>query len=259
MSVFVAMLQIFVVVKITVIFDLQNCECDDLLGICFIYICYPEGRICALVETKKFTAGIISAALLFAGISTPTLAQASNLHSNQPKYVSNAPKQVNQTDVAAKNVAGMVNDLIPAPTQHFGKPDGKLPEVRTSISYVDGDSTDNHADTNKTHKILRPGSKLTLRATAKFIVPEAGDVFRPYLRLAIPKIPPVTEKPSEDKTSVDHNPRHNDNTTSYDHMKNELAKTGVSAIVLVVAAVVMFALGLMNKLKLHLRRGKHRE
>lgn len=126
---------------------------------------------------KIVTASLLTATLLTASLSSSALAQSSN--DNAFTNRENIP--TNKSSI--NNI-----DLIPAPTQHFGKPDGKLPEIRTSISYVDGDSTDNHANTNKTNKILRPGSKLTLRATAKFIVPEAGDVFRPYLRLAIPKI-----------------------------------------------------------------------
>lgn len=126
---------------------------------------------------KIVTASLLTATLLTASLSSSALAQSSN--DNAFTNHENIP--TNKSSI--NNI-----DLIPAPTQHFGKPDGKLPEIRTSISYVDGDSTDNHANTNKTNKILRPGSKLTLRATAKFIVPEAGDVFRPYLRLAIPKI-----------------------------------------------------------------------
>lgn len=129
------------------------------------------------MKMKIVTASLLTATLLTASLSSSALAQSSN--DNAFTNRENIP--TNKSSI--NNI-----DLIPAPTQHFGKPDGKLPEVRTSISYVDGDSTDNHADTNKTNKILRPGSKLTLRATAKFIVPEAGDVFRPYLRLAIPKI-----------------------------------------------------------------------
>ena len=129
------------------------------------------------MKMKIVTASLLTATLLTASLSSSALAQPSN--DNAFTNHENIP--TNKSSI--NNI-----DLIPAPTQHFGKPDGKLPEVRTSISYVDGDSTDNHADTNKTNKILRPGSKLTLRATAKFIVPEAGDVFRPYLRLAIPKI-----------------------------------------------------------------------
>ncbi|MFP1704156.1 SdrD B-like domain-containing protein [Gardnerella vaginalis] len=132
------------------------------------------------MKMKIVTASLLTATLLTASLSSSALAQPSN--DNAFTNRENIP--TNKSSI--NNI-----DLIPAPTQHFGKPDGKLPEVRTSISYVDGDSTDNHADTNKTNKtnkILRPGSKLTLRATAKFIVPEAGDVFRPYLRLAIPKI-----------------------------------------------------------------------
>lgn len=129
------------------------------------------------MKMKIVTASLLTATLLTASLSSSALAQSSN--DNAFTNRENIP--TNKSSI--NNI-----DLIPAPTQHFGKPDGKLPEVRTSISYVDGDSTDNHEDTNKTNKILRPGSKLTLRATAKFIVPEAGDVFRPYLRLAIPKI-----------------------------------------------------------------------
>lgn len=129
------------------------------------------------MKMKIVTASLLTATLLTASLSSSALAQSSN--DNAFTNHENIP--TNKSSI--NNI-----DLIPAPTQHFGKPDGKLPEVRTSISYVDGDSTDNHANTNKTNKILRPGSKLTLRATAKFIVPEAGDVFRPYLRLAIPKI-----------------------------------------------------------------------
>ncbi len=129
------------------------------------------------MKMKIVTASLLTATLLTASLSSSALAQSSN--DNAFTNRENIP--TNKSSI--NNI-----DLISAPTQHFGKPDGKLPEVRTSISYVDGDSTDNHADTNKTNKILRPGSKLTLRATAKFIVPEAGDVFRPYLRLAIPKI-----------------------------------------------------------------------
>lgn len=129
------------------------------------------------MKMKIVTASLLTATLLTASLSSSALAQSSN--DNAFTNRENIP--TNKSSI--NNI-----DLIPAPTQHFGKPDGKLPEVRTSISYVDGDSSDNHADTNKTNKILRPGSKLTLRATAKFIVPEAGDVFRPYLRLAIPKI-----------------------------------------------------------------------
>lgn len=129
------------------------------------------------MKMKIVTASLLTATLLTASLSSSALAQSSN--DNAFTNRENIP--TNKSSI--NNI-----DLIPAPTQHFGKPDGKLPEVRTSISYVDGDSTDNHANTNKTNKILRPGSKLTLRATAKFIVPEAGDVFRPYLRLAIPKI-----------------------------------------------------------------------
>lgn len=129
------------------------------------------------MKMKIVTASLLTAALLTASLSSSALAQSSN--DNAFTNRENIP--TNKSSI--NNI-----DLIPAPTQHFGKPDGKLPEVRTSISYVDGDSIDNHADTNKTNKILRPGSKLTLRATAKFIVPEDGDVFRPYLRLAIPKI-----------------------------------------------------------------------
>ncbi|WP_065189576.1 SdrD B-like domain-containing protein [Gardnerella vaginalis] len=129
------------------------------------------------MKMKIVTASLLTATLLTASLSSSVLAQSSN--DNAFTNRENIP--TNKSSI--NNI-----DLIPAPTQHFGKPDGKLPEIRTSISYVDGDSTDNHANTNKTNKILRPGSKLTLRATAKFIVPEAGDVFRPYLRLAIPKI-----------------------------------------------------------------------
>lgn len=129
------------------------------------------------MKMKIVTASLLTATLLTASLSSLALAQSSN--DNAFTNRENIP--TNKSSI--NNI-----DLIPAPTQHFGKPDGKLPEIRTSISYVDGDSTDNHANTNKTNKILRPGSKLTLRATAKFIVPEAGDVFRPYLRLAIPKI-----------------------------------------------------------------------
>lgn len=129
------------------------------------------------MKIKIVTASLLTATLLTASLSSSALAQSSN--DNAFTNRENIP--TNKSSI--NNI-----DLIPAPTQHFGKPDGKLPEVRTSINYVDGDSTDNHANTNKTNKILRPGSKLTLRATAKFIVPEAGDVFRPYLRLAIPKI-----------------------------------------------------------------------
>lgn len=129
------------------------------------------------MKMKIVTASLLTATLLTASLSSSALAQSSN--DNAFTNHENIP--TNKSSI--NNI-----DLIPAPTQHFGKPDGKLPEIRTSISYVDGDSTDNHANTNKTNKILRPGSKLTLRATAKFIVPEAGDVFRPYLRLAIPKI-----------------------------------------------------------------------
>ncbi|PKZ73633.1 hypothetical protein CYJ65_07045 [Gardnerella vaginalis] len=135
-----------------------------------------EGRK-YLMKMKIVTASLLTATLLTASLSSSALAQSSN--DNAFTNRENIP--TNKSSI--NNI-----DLIPAPTQHFGKPDGKLPEIRTSISYVDGDSTDNHANTNKTNKILRPGSKLTLRATAKFIVPEAGDVFRPYLRLAIPKI-----------------------------------------------------------------------
>ncbi|PKY96637.1 hypothetical protein CYJ58_06480 [Gardnerella vaginalis] len=135
-----------------------------------------EGRK-YLMKMKIVTASLLTATLLTASLSSSVLAQSSN--DNAFTNRENIP--TNKSSI--NNI-----DLIPAPTQHFGKPDGKLPEIRTSISYVDGDSTDNHANTNKTNKILRPGSKLTLRATAKFIVPEAGDVFRPYLRLAIPKI-----------------------------------------------------------------------
>lgn len=129
------------------------------------------------MKIKIVTASLLTATLLTASLSSSALAQSSN--DNAFTNRENIP--TNKSSI--NNI-----DLIPAPTQHFGKPDGKLPEVRTSINYVDGDSTDNHANTNKTNKILRPGSKLTLRATAKFIVPEDGDVFRPYLRLAIPKI-----------------------------------------------------------------------
>ncbi|MFU0568651.1 SdrD B-like domain-containing protein [Gardnerella vaginalis] len=129
------------------------------------------------MKMKIVTASLLTATLLTASLSSSALAQSSN--DNAFTNRENIP--TNKSSI--NNI-----DLIPAPTQHFGKPDGKLPEVRTSINYVDGDSTDNHANTNKTNKILRPGSKLTLRATAKFIVPEDGDVFRPYLRLAIPKI-----------------------------------------------------------------------
>lgn len=129
------------------------------------------------MKMKIVTASLLTATLLTASLSSSALAQSSN--DNAFTNRENIP--TNKSSI--NNI-----DLIPAPTQHFGKPDGKLPEVRTSISYVDGDSTDNHANTNKTNRILRPGSKLMLRATAKFIVPEDGDVFRPYLRLAIPKI-----------------------------------------------------------------------
>ena len=129
------------------------------------------------MKMKIVTASLLTATLLTASLSSSALAQPSN--DNAFTNYENIPTNKSSID----NM-----DLIPAPTQHFGKSDGKLPEVRTSINYVDGDSTDNHANTNKTNKILRPGSKLTLRATAKFIVPEDGDVFRPYLRLAIPKI-----------------------------------------------------------------------
>lgn len=129
------------------------------------------------MKMKIVTASLLTATLLTASLSSSALAQSSN--DNAFTNHENIPTNKSSID----NM-----DLIPAPTQHFGKPDGKLPEVRTSINYVDGDSTYNHANTNKTNKILRPGSKLTLQATAKFIVPEDGDVFRPYLRLAIPKI-----------------------------------------------------------------------
>lgn len=129
------------------------------------------------MKMKIVTASLLTATLLTASLSSSALAQSSN--DNAFTNRENIP--TNKSSI--NNI-----DLIPAPTQHFGNPDGKLPEVRTSISYVDGDSTDNHANTNKTNRILRPGSKLMLRATAKFIVPEDGDVFRPYLRLAIPKI-----------------------------------------------------------------------
>lgn len=129
------------------------------------------------MKMKIVTASLLTATLLTASLSSSALAQPSN--DNAFTNYENIPTNKSSID----NM-----DLIPAPTQHFGKSDGKLPEVRTSINYVDGDSTYNHANTNKTNKILRPGSKLTLRATAKFTVPEDGDVFRPYLRLAIPKI-----------------------------------------------------------------------
>ncbi len=129
------------------------------------------------MKMKIVTASLLTATLLTASLSSSALAQPSN--DNAFTNHENIPTNKSSID----NM-----DLIPAPTQHFGKSDGKLPEVRTSINYVDGDSTYNHANTNKTNKILRPGSKLTLRATAKFTVPEDGDVFRPYLRLAIPKI-----------------------------------------------------------------------
>lgn len=129
------------------------------------------------MKMKIVTASLLTATLLTASLSSSALAQPSN--DNAFTNYENIPTNKSSID----NM-----DLIPAPTQHFGKSDGKLPEVRTSINYVDGDSTYNHANTNKTNKILRPGSKLTLRATAKFTVPEDGDVFRPYLRIAIPKI-----------------------------------------------------------------------
>ena len=129
------------------------------------------------MKMKIVTASLLTATLLTASLSSSALAQPSN--DNAFTNYENIPTNKSSID----NM-----DLIPAPTQHFGKSDGKLPEVRTSINYVDGDSTYNHANTNKTNKILRPGSKLTLRATAKFTVPEDGDVFRPYLRLVIPKI-----------------------------------------------------------------------
>lgn len=129
------------------------------------------------MKMKIVTASLLTATLLTASLSSSALAQPSN--DNAFTNYENIPTNKSSID----NM-----DLIPAPTQHFGKSDGRLPEVRTSINYVDGDSTYNHANTNKTNKILRPGSKLTLRATAKFTVPEDGDVFRPYLRLAIPKI-----------------------------------------------------------------------
>lgn len=129
------------------------------------------------MKMKIVTASLLTATLLTASLSSSELAQSSNDNA----FINHESITTNKSSI--NNM-----DLIPAPTQHFGKPDGKLPEVRTSISYVDGDSIDNHANTNKTNKILRTGSKLMLRATAKFIVPEDGDVFRPYLRLAIPKI-----------------------------------------------------------------------
>lgn len=129
------------------------------------------------MKMKIVTASLLTATLLTASLSSSALAQPSNDNA----FTNHESIPTNKSSI--NNI-----DLIPAPTQHFGKPDGKLPKVRTSISYVDGDSIDNHANTNKTNKILRPGSKLTLRATAEFIVPEGGDVFRPYLRLAIPKI-----------------------------------------------------------------------
>lgn len=168
--------RVLVVGKFTTIFSLKNKFFSVLLVACLITIFMSEGRK-YLMKMKIVTASLLTATLLTASLSSSALAQSSN--DNAFTNRENIP--TNKSSI--NNI-----DLIPAPTQHFGKPDGKLPEVRTSISYVDGDSTDNHADTNKTNKILRPGSKLTLRATAKFIVPEAGDVFRPYLRLAIPKI-----------------------------------------------------------------------
>ncbi|MFU0538655.1 SdrD B-like domain-containing protein [Gardnerella vaginalis] len=129
------------------------------------------------MKMKIVTASLLTATLLTASLSSSALAQPSN---------DNAFTNHENIPTNKSSIGNM--DLIPAPTQHFGKSDGKLPEVITSINYVDGDSTYNHANTNKTNKILRPGSKLTLRATAKFTVPEDGDVFRPYLRIAIPKI-----------------------------------------------------------------------
>ena len=168
--------RVLVVGKFTTIFGLKNKFFSVLLVACLITIFMSEGRK-YLMKMKIVTASLLTATLLTASLSSSALAQSSN--DNAFTNRENIP--TNKSSI--NNI-----DLIPAPTQHFGKPDGKLPEIRTSISYVDGDSTDNHANTNKTNKILRPGSKLTLRATAKFIVPEAGDVFRPYLRLAIPKI-----------------------------------------------------------------------
>ncbi|MFU0663132.1 hypothetical protein [Gardnerella vaginalis] len=177
------------------------------------------------MKTKKFVAEIVTTTLFIAGISTPVFAQADNLQGNQLQNANNSKEQSKQSNSASVNATDIANDLIPAPTQHFGKSDGKLPEVETSISYetensdanqIDGDRTDgdrtdanqtranktkanktgsNQTSFNKTNKILRPGSKLTLRATAKFTVPEDGEVFRPYLRIAIPKI--LTVKASD--------------------------------------------------------------
>lgn len=157
------------------------------------------------MKTKKFVVEIVTTTLLIAGISTPVFAQADNLQGNQLRNANNSKEQLKQNNSASVNTTDIANDLIPAPTQHFGKPDGKLPEVETSISYetensdanrTDGDRTDaNQNGSNKTGKILRPGSKLTLHATARFTVPKKGEVFRPYLRIAIPKI--LTVKASD--------------------------------------------------------------
>lgn len=155
------------------------------------------------MKTKKFVAEIVTAALLVAGVSTPAIAQADNLQSSQLQNANNSKEQLKQNNSESVNTTDIADDLIPAPTQHFGESDGKLPEVETSISYetensdvnqIDGDRTDgdrtdaNQTGSNQTKKILLPGSRLTLHATAKFTVPENGDVFRPYLRLAIPKV-----------------------------------------------------------------------
>ena len=162
------------------------------------------------MKTKKFVVEIVTTTLLIAGISTPVFAQADNLQGNQLRNANNSKEQLKQNNSASVNTTDIANDLIPAPTQHFGKPDGKLPEVETSISYetensdanrTDGDRTDaNQNGSNQTGKILRPGSKLTLHATARFTVPKKGEVFRPYLRIAIPKI--LTVKASDFNVNV---------------------------------------------------------
>ena len=67
------------------------------------------------MKMKIVTASLLTATLLTASLSSSALAQSSN--DNAFTNRENIP--TNKSSI--NNI-----DLIPAPTQHFGKPDGKL-------------------------------------------------------------------------------------------------------------------------------------
>lgn len=69
-----------------------------------------------------------------------------------------------------------VGDLIPAPTQRWGTPDGQKPQVTTTLKYDGG--------------AVQPGQKVNVKADIRFDVHQGKhpEVFRPYVRVAVPKI-----------------------------------------------------------------------